>query len=293
MSEAEAVIGDQVEKVNKVVQYFRDKTPDLIDFGLKLVFALLIFFIGVKLIKFILKTFRKSFAKAGLESGSINFLNSLAKAILYVILLSSLAVYLGVKEASIAALIGSMGLGIVLALKESLSNLAGGFILLIMKPFISGDYIKEDNNGNEGTVQEIDLFYTTLVTPDNSTVSIPNGILANSSLTNISRQDKRQLRESIGISYSADIKRAKEVLEYILTRDEGIMQDEAIDVFVNNLGDSSIELGWRAWVRPDDYWTTRWRIIEIIKYEFDKAGLEIPYQQMEVSLRSVKEEQKN
>ena len=228
---------------------------------------------------------RISFERAGLETGSIHFLDSLIKAVLYVILVASLATYLGVKEGSIAALLGSMGVGIVLALKESLSNIAGGFILLIMKPFVVGDYIKEDDSGNEGTVDRIDLFYTTLITPDNRTVALPNGILSNTSMTNISKQDKRQLRERVGISYEADIRRAKDILEKILKEDSQVLQEEEQEVFVDQLADSAVILGWRAWVKPEDYWNARWRITEQIKYAFDEEGIAIPYNQLEVTLK--------
>lgn len=284
------VLDNQTERANQFVEYFQEKWPKLLDFGLQLIIAAIVFFIGTKVIKMILKLIRKSFVHAGLEEGSINFLNSLAKAILYVILVSAIAVSLGVKEASVAALLGSMGLGIVLALKESLSNLAGGFILLIMRPFSTGDYIKEDGHGNEGTVMAIDLFYTTLVTSDNRTIVLPNGILANTSLTNLSQQDKRQLRETVGISYGANIKKAKEILEYILNEDESILKTEPIEVFVENLGESSVDIGWRGWVSAGEYWTTRCRVLEIIKYEFDKQGIEIPYRQMDISVRQIKEE---
>lgn len=287
----EETLQQQAAEVNQFVKYFQDKLPSILDFGLRLLIALIILFIGSKIIKFLLKLVKRSFVRAGLEEGSVHFMNSLVKALLYVILVSSIATtYLGVKEASIAALLGSMGVGIVLALKESLSNLAGGFILLIMKPFVLGDYIKEDEHGNEGTVARIDLFYTILLTPDNRTVSVPNGILSNTSLTNISRQDKRQLREVVGISYTSDMKEAKEVLEQILLEDEGILKTEPIEVFVDNLAESSVDMGWRGWVKPDDYWPTRWRITEKIKKEFDRAGIEIPFRQLDISVKQAKEE---
>lgn len=275
----------QTEEVNRFMKYFEGKLPGLMDFGLKIIIALIVFFIGQRIIKLLLKLLRRSFERAGMEEGSIHFLNSLCKAFFYVILVSSLATYFGVKEGSIAALLGSMGVGIILALKESLSNLAGGFILLLMKPFLVGDYIKEDSHGNEGTVFRIDLFYTTLITPDNRTVSVPNGILSNTSLTNITRQDKRQIRETIGISYGADIKKAKELLEHILNRDEAILRTEPIDVFVDELGDSAVQLGWRGWVAPEHYWTAKWRITEIMKYTFDENGIEIPFNQMDITIK--------
>lgn len=276
---------EHTQEANQFLEYLKGKLPAMLDFLFKILIVLLLFFIGKKVIKLIRKIMRKSFERAGLETGSIHFLDSLIKAVLYVILVASLATYLGIKEGSIAALLGSMGVGIVLALKESLSNIAGGFILLIMKPFVVGDYIKEDDSGNEGTVDRIDLFYTTLITPDNRTVALPNGILSNTSMTNISKQDKRQLRERVGISYEADIRRAKGILEKILREDPQVLQEEEREVFVDQLGDSAVMLGWRAWVRPENYWAARWRITEQIKYAFDGEGISIPYNQLEVTIK--------
>ena len=191
---------ESVKEVNQFTQYFQGKMPGLMDLGIKLVIVLIAFFVCRKIIQLILKIFGRSFERAGMEAASAHFTLSIMKAIMYVMVVAVMATFLGVSGASVAALIGSMGVGVVLALKESLSNIAGGFILLFMKPFVSGDYIHEDTHGNEGTVVKVDLFYTTLLTIDNRTVSIPNGIITNSSLTNISKQDKRQLREKVGIS---------------------------------------------------------------------------------------------
>ena len=192
---------ESVKEVNQFTQYFQGKMPGLMDLGIKLVIVLIAFFVCRKIIQLILKIFGRSFERAGMEAASAHFTLSIMKAIMYVMVVAVMATFLGVSGASVAALIGSMGVGVVLALKESLSNIAGGFILLFMKPFVSGDYIHEDTHGNEGTVVKVDLFYTTLLTIDNRTVSIPNGIITNSSLTNISKQDKRQLREKVGVMY--------------------------------------------------------------------------------------------
>ncbi|MDY2819999.1 MAG: mechanosensitive ion channel family protein, partial [Hominisplanchenecus sp.] len=222
-STADAIV-ENAEEINQFTQYFQGKLPGALDFALKLIIVAILFFICRKLIKIILKILERSFERAEMETASAHFTLSVIQAILYVILAAILATCLGVSGASVAALLGSMGVGVVLALRESLSNIAGGFILLFMKPFVSGDYIHEDSNGNEGTVVRIDLFYTTLVTVDNRTVCIPNGIMANSSLTNISKQDKRQLREKVCISYRADIEEARQVLMKILEKDVSVMK---------------------------------------------------------------------
>lgn len=294
----ETEIGEQVakavqekaEEVNQFVEFINGKIPAMLDFGLKLMIAAVIFFIGSRVIALLQRLLKRSFRRAQMEEGSLNFMDSLVKALLYIILVAGLATYLGVQSASIAALLGSMGVGIVLALKESLSNLAGGFILLMMKPFTVGDYIREDSNGNEGTVEKIDLFYTYLLTPDNRTVSVPNGSLSNTSLTNVSMQDKRQIREIVGISYQADIRKAKETMEKVLSADEGVLAAEPVEVFVDTLGESSVDLGWRVWVKSEDFFTVKWRLTEKIKYAFDEAGIEIPYRQLEVAVRQAAKE---
>ena len=275
----EEKVQEQVQEVNKLVEYLQGKLPGLMDFGLKLIIAVILFLIGSKVINLIRRLIRKPFERAGMEEGTKNFIDSLLKAFLYIILAACLAVYLGVEGTSIAALIGSLGVGIALALKESLSNIAGGFILLITKPFVAGDYIREDRHGNEGTVSHMDLFYTTLVTSDNRMISIPNGNLSNTSLTNVSRQETRQIRETVGISYQADIKKAKDIVTYILNHEEGVLQTEPAQVYVEQLGECAVILGWSAWCRSNEWLAVKRRIIEHMKYEFDKEDIKIPYQQ--------------
>lgn len=283
-STVDAIV-ENAEEISQFRKYFQGKVPGAVDFALQIAMVIIIFIICRKLIKFAMRILNRSFEKAGVEAASAHFTVSVIQAVFYILLVAVLATFLGVEGTSVAALIGSMGVGIVLALKESLSNIAGGFILLFMKPFVSGDYIHEDSKGNEGTVVKIDLFYTSLLTIDNRTVCIPNGMLSNSSLTNFSRQDKRQLREKVSISYHADIEQAKAVIENILRTDAGILQEEPVEVVVDNLGEHGVILAWHAWVRPTEYFPTRWRITEQIKYQYDKAGIEIPYNQLDIYVR--------
>ncbi len=153
---------------------------------------------------------------------------------------------------------------------------------MILKPFVVGDYIVEDNKGREGTVKEIQLFYTKLLTIDNKTVIIPNGTLANTSLTNVTAQDKRRLDLTVGISYQADLQKAKILLEQLVSSEEAVLKDEEMRVFVDSLGDSAVVLGIHSWVKKEDYWTTKWKMTEEIKLLFDEHGIEIPYQQIVV-----------
>ena len=189
---------------------------------------------------------------------------------------------LGLKEASVAAVIASMGVGLSLALQGGMANLAGGMLILILKPFSLGDYIIESVGKYEGTVKKIDMFYTTVSTVDNRLVIIPNGQLTNNSIINVTAQDKRQLEIKVGISYDDDIRRAKSIIEELLKKQEYIMSDQDMSIFVDELGESSVVIGLRAWVPTDKYWKTKWEMNEKIKLAFDEAGITIPYNQLEV-----------
>ena len=190
---------------------------------------------------------------------------------------------LGINSASIIALIGSAGLALSLSLQNMLGNFAGGVALLMLKPFKVRDYII--CGAEEGTVSAIGLVYTTLHTMDNRQVTLPNGSLSNSNLTNVTAQEKRRLEIKVMIGYQSDLKRAKEILEELFTDNALIKQEEGILVFVDSLGDSGVVLGARAWVATGDYWSVKWDLTEKIKLSFDEEGIEIPYQQVDVHQR--------
>lgn len=281
-----AVEGEQVvEEVSKFAEYVGGKIPGIIDFAISVVLALVVFFIGAKLIKWIRKLVRVSMEKGNVDKGVCQFVDSLVKFALYAILIFSIGSKFGLDTTSVAAALASCGVAVGLALQGSLSNFAGGVLILILKPFVVGDYIVEDNKGREGTVKEIQLFYTKLLTVDNRTVIIPNGSLANTSLTNVTAQNKRRLDLSVGISYDADMKKAKELIENLLRADEDILKEEDINVFVDALGDNAVVIGARGWVQKDAYWTAKWRITEGIKTVLDENDIEIPYNQVVVHTR--------
>ena len=215
----------------------------------------------------------------------IQFVSSVVKAALYCLLVISIATSFGVKESSIAALVASGGVAVGLALQGGLSNLAGGVIILLLKPFVVGDYIIENTDKQEGTVVRIDLFYTTLSTVDNKRITIPNGTLTSASIVNVTAQDKRQLDLKIQISYGSDLKKAKVILENMLYGDASILHDDGIQVFVDELAADGVVLGLRAWVGSADYWPTRWRLNEKIKLTFDEEGIELPFTQMDVHIK--------
>ena len=273
------------KEVSKIVEYVSGKIPGLIDFAIGVVLALLAFLIGTKLIKWIRKLIRISMEKGNVDKGVRQFVDSLVKFSLYAILIFSIGSKFGLDTTSVAAALASCGVAIGLALQGSLSNFAGGVLILLLKPFVVGDYIVEDNKGREGTVKEIQLFYTKLLTVDNKTVIIPNGALANTSITNVTEQDKRRLDLSVGISYDADLKKAKQLIEELFRKDKDVLQNEDIVVFVDMLGDSSVVIGARGWVNKDAYWTAKWRITENIKLTLDENGIEIPFNQVVVHMK--------
>ena len=281
-----AVEGEEVvEEVSKFAEYVGNKIPGLIDFAIGVILALVVFFIGTKLIKWIRKLIKISMEKGNVDKGVRQFVDSLVKFALYAILIFSIGSKFGLDTTSVAAALASCGVAIGLALQGSLSNFAGGVLILLLKPFVVGDYIIEDNKGREGTVKEIQLFYTKLLTVDNKTVIIPNGSLANTSLTNVTAQDKRRLDLSVGISYDADLKKAKQLIEELLRKDEDVLQNEDITVFVDNLGDSAVVIGARGWVKKEAYWTAKWRLTENIKLTLDENEIEIPFNQVVVHMK--------
>ncbi len=270
--------------IENLAVYIGSKIPRILDFALEVVLALLVFFLGTKLIKWIRKVIRKSMEKTNVDSGVCQFVDSLLKFVLYAVLVFSIGKKFGLDTASVAAALASCGVAIGLALQGSLSNFAGGVLILVLKPFVVGDYIVEDNKGREGTVKEIQLFYTKLLTVDNKTVVIPNGTLANTSLTNVTAQDKRRLDVSVGISYDADLKKAKMLVRQLFLEDTDILQNEEVQIFVDELGESAVVIGARGWVKKEAYWTAKWRMLENIKITLDENGIEIPYNQVVVHM---------
>lgn len=255
------------------------------NFSIKVVLAIVVFLIGVQVIKLIRRILKKSLQRANVETGVMQFLDSLIKAGLYIVLILLIAGNFGLEATSVLALLGSAGVAIGLALQGSLANFAGGVLILLLKPFKVGDYIIEDTNKNEGVVKEIQLFYTILTTPDNRVIVLPNGTLANSSLTNVTGCSTRRIDIRVGIAYDSDIRQAKKVLNEVLEKDVDSLKDQQLLVFVDLLGDSSIEIVARCWVKSENYWDAKWRITEEIKYALDEAGIQIPFPQMDVHMK--------
>lgn len=284
-SAAEATT-EAAQEVNQFVQFVQDNIPNLIGFGIKVILALVFFFLGGKIIKWLRKIVHRSFERTNVDAGVVQFVDSMLKFGLYALLIFMIATNFGIESSSIAALIASAGVAVGLALQGSLSNFAGGILILLLKPFAVGDYIIVTQEGIEGTVKEIQIFYTKLATVDNQTVVVPNSILTSNSLTNVTARPERQLDLKVGIGYDSDLRKAKKLIEDMLYKDPSVIQDEEIKVFVDSLGDSAVMIGLRAWVKTEEYWATRWRLTEQIKLTFDVEGIEIPYNQLTVNVKS-------
>lgn len=270
--------------VDLIQRYIQELPDKALRFGIRVLLALVFFLIGIQIIKLVRRIVRRSLKRGNADVGVVQFLDSFIKVVLYVVLLFMIASEFGLDAASVIALLGSAGVAIGLAVQGSLSNFAGGVLILLLKPFKVDDYIKVDNEGHEGTVREIQLFYTKLSTPDNHVVIIPNGSLANSSIMNISALGERKMDIPVTISYDADIRLAKEVLMNILNNDEAVLQEKDHRVFVQELADSGVKLTVRCFADNEKYWECRWRITEQIKYALDEAGISIPYPQMDVHI---------
>ena len=228
---------------------------------------------------------RRSLERGSAEAGVISFVCSLTKYVLYFLLIMMILSGFGVTTGSVVALLGSAGFTLGLALQGSLANFAGGVLILILKPFKVGDYIIESAGGNEGTVVGITIFYTKLNTVDNKQILIPNSSLSNTTIVNVSAMENRKLDLRIGVSYEANLAKTKEVLRQVIDAQELILKDEPIDIFVSELGESSVEMGVRVWVKNEDYWTIRWKMTEDIKNALDANEISIPYPQMDVHMK--------
>ncbi len=266
---------------NAIEQFISGLPEKALRMGLRVLLALVVFLLGVQLIKLARRIVRRSLERGKVDVGVRQFTDSFLKAVLYILLVFMIAGGFGVDAASVVALLGSAGVAIGLAVQGSLSNLAGGVLILILKPFLVGDYIIE-GGGKEGTVTEIQLFYTRLLTPDNRTVILPNGALANGSLVNVTADKYRRCDISVGISYQSDLQTAREALMGMLEADPAVLKDRDMRVVVDVLGESAIQLIVRCWFTNEEYWDGRYRLTEGIKTVLDRAGIQIPYPQLDV-----------
>jgi len=256
---------------------FVDSLPSrALELGIRVVLALVVFFIGTQVIRLFRHLFKKTLRRCNAEKGLTQFLDAFIKVALYIVLVATIARGLGIDATSIAALLATGGVAVGLAVQGSLSNLAGGVLIILLKPFKVGDYIREDRHGNEGTVREIDLIYTKLRTADNREIILPNGTLANASMTNVTAHPERRLDIRVTVTVDTDIGKAKSVLMEVLANETAIIKEKDCLVFVDELVYSGIVLGIRCWLPAVELLTTRWRLNENIKIALDKNGIAMP-----------------
>ncbi len=266
------------------VEKFISGLPEkVLHFGVKVILALLAFAIGVWLIRLIRKIIHKAFIKANADKGVAQFTESFVRIALYLVLILGIASTFGLDATSVVAVLGSAGVAIGLALQGSLSNFAGGILILLIKPFVIGDYIVAC--GEEGTVTNIDMCYTKLTTADERIVVLPNGTLANTTIINNTTTPNRRVDFTVSIAYSSDIKKAKELILDVVNGTEFVLKNYDILVYVSELSAHSIELGVRFYTKNEDYLGSKGVILEKIKAVFDSNSIEIPYQQLDVHMK--------
>ncbi len=260
------------EKTNFLIEYLLSQRSALLDFAKTLLFALIVFLIGKRLVKFCLKLTNKWMVRREVEISVQNFVMSFAKVIYYLILIFVVAWILGV-GATIVALVGSAGLAIGLALQGSLSNLAGGVLILALKPFRVGEYISV--SGVEGTVDSIDVFYTHLSTVDNKVIAIPNGTITNATITNVTNVSKRMMILDFMVPYETDITALRETLMDVMRADELLCQEETMEVVIDKLSPVKIKMQMKAWAKTEQYWDARYGLLEKLKETLEENGVKM------------------
>ena len=249
-------------------------------YGLRIVGALLTIIIGIWIAKLLAKTLGKVLKKKNVDETLTRFLISLVRIGLIAFILISAASQIGIETASFVAVIGAAGLAIGFALQGSLSTLAAGVMLIIFKPIKVGDFI--EGGGGSGSVESVGIFVTTLLTPDNKVIYIPNSTLTGGNITNYSAKDTRRVDMVFGIGYEDDIDKAKNVIKSVLENDSRILKDPASQIVLSELGDSSVNFNVRPWVNKADYWGVYFDVHEKIKKKFDEEKISIPFPQRDV-----------
>lgn len=266
-----------MEDILIYVSQFQDL---VVVYGLRLIWSAIMLMVGLWLIRKLIGVVEKLMVKRAVDESLQPFLKSIISISLKVVLVLSIISILGVPTASFLAVLGSAGLAIGLALQGSLSNFAGGVLILTVKPLRKGDFI--NTMSVSGTVHQINLLNTILKTPDNQTVFIPNGQLAGATITNFSIEPTRRLVMEFGISYGDNIKKAKGIIEEQIKGDERVLEDPAPNIVVISWGESSVNISTRIWVKREDYWAVHFDFFEKVKYRFDEEGITIPFPQRDV-----------
>lgn len=254
----------------------------LLSWAVSISTAILVFVIGRFIVQMIIKVLRHALVKSKMDQLLVDFISSIAQAVLLLFVIIASLEQLGLDTTSLVALLGAAGIAVGLALKDSLQNFSSGVMLIIFRPFKTGDFI--DAGGVMGAVEHIGIFTTNLKTPDNKQVIVPNGQIYSGVITNFSAKPTRRVDMTVGISYGSDLKKAKDIINEMLKQDKRILPDPAPVVAVGALNSSSVDLIVRPWVNSADYWNVLWEFNENIKQAFDATGIEIPFPQMSLHL---------
>ncbi len=256
-----------------------------IPWGISIFFAAAIFIIGRMIAKGLVKLLRKVLKKSGMDHILVNFISSIVNSALLLFIIIAALDQLGVDTTSLIAILGAAGLAVGLALQNSLQNFAAGVMLIIFRPFKTGDFVEA--GGTAGVVETITIFSTVMRTGDNREVIVPNGSIYNGTITNYSARDTRRIDMVFGIGYNDDIRKAKQIMQEILDADDRVLADPEPLIAVGELADSSVNFNVRPWVKSDDYWSTRFDLTEKIKLAFDDNGISIPFPQMDIHMDKV------
>ena len=251
-----------------------------INFGIRVVLAILLFLIGRWVIRRLLRIFERILKRRDIDGVAVTLLGSVLTALLYIALFLTLGGVLGVKSVSFAAVLASMGLAVGMALSGQLQNLAGGVIIMVTKPFSIGDYILAQTA--EGSVRAVSLFYTEILTPDNKRIFIPNGVLSSGVVVNYSHEETRRIEWTIGIEYDEDFARVRSAIESLLESDERVLKTPEPTIVLHNLNSSSVDVLVRAWVRSGDLWPVFWDFNRRVYEDFNKRGISFPFPQLTV-----------
>lgn len=289
VADAATTIQDETQQITKFfsIAHLKSLLNELGNWSVslvgKIIIAVLIWVIGKKIIRLLDKLVKKMLDRSSLDKGVVNFAVSVLKFVMYAVLVMIVVDKLGFQTTSLLTLFGSAALAIGMSLQGSLSNFAGGILILIFKPFKVGDYIIVGDK--EGTVKSIEILYTRLITIDNKVIMLPNGSLSNSSIVNVGAENTRRIDIEIGIGYSSDIPKAKKLLEEVINKENGILKEKEVLVVVKSLDESCVTLETRAWVNTSDYWNVRFDLLEKYKNIFDENGIEIPFNQLDVHMK--------
>ncbi|MCG3760208.1 small-conductance mechanosensitive channel MscS [Vibrio cincinnatiensis] len=284
-SESMGVEAPVVEGLNQVNTWLVNNSDLLFQYGVNIISAILILFIGNIVVKMIAGSISKVLKKKEMDKAVIDFIHGLVRYTLFIVVLIAALGRIGVQTASVVAIIGAAGLAVGLALQGSLSNFAAGVLIVAFRPFKSGDYIEVA--GTAGSVDSIQIFQTILKTPDNKMVVLPNSSVIGGAIVNYSRHDTRRVDLLIGVSHKSDLNKTKQVLREVVERDPRVLKEPKVTVEVHQLADSSINFVVRPWVKSTDYWPVYWELLHKIKEGLDENGIEIPFPQMDVHLNKL------